>query len=312
MTIAKTEGHPDYKANGLIPTMYADEFNVEYYHNALIPGITTTKYYEKLLEQGDEIEIPQLPVFSRALYQKGMTTDDIDGAEIQPSVKLTVNRASIFKCDIDKVDQKQSHLQLIDKYKERGVKNEEEGVTEEFFGDIYSKAHALNQGNTAGKKSGNYDLGSVATPLGLTTANVVEFMTSIRAVLAEQNAADRGRMWMVIPEWARHLFVNSPLANADFSGDAKSMVRTGTLGTVDGLTIYTSNQLKGVTAAGENCEYIMAGNMDAISYIDQINECSVVEPSKEFNSLIKGLHVYDWGVKKPEGLVSALAYKVAA
>ena len=61
MSVDSAAGTPQLKDVGLIPTLYADDVNVEYNESGLIPNISTTKFYTKLLEKGDKVEIAQLP-----------------------------------------------------------------------------------------------------------------------------------------------------------------------------------------------------------------------------------------------------------
>jgi hypothetical protein len=140
---------------------------------------------------------------------------------------------------------------------------------------------------------------------------MVELVTAVRAVLGEQNADQTGGMWMVIPFWARFLFMNSELANASVTGDALAVNRTGRLVEIDGLTIYTSNLLHSAVDAGsgKTCWNILAGNKDAISFCAQMTKARAFEAQNTFGMIYDGLHVFDWKVIKPEGLVSILAYK---
>jgi hypothetical protein len=78
---------------------------------------------------------------------------------------------------------------------------------------------------------------------------------------------------------------------------------------LDGLTIYTSNLLHTSTTDEDTGTYILAGNMDAISFVSQMKDVEKLKTSKTFGTLFRGLHVYDWSVRKPEGLVMAYCYK---
>jgi len=91
------------------------------------------------------------------------------------------------------------------------------------------------------------------------------------------------------------------------TGDGKSTLRTGRLGEVDGVTIYARNTLYQPAAS---TWYAVGGNMDAISYINQLNSVRAID-SERFvgGKLYQGLNVFDWGVKKSEGLVVACVTK---
>jgi len=246
MTVARVPGHPDLKTNGLIPDLYADQFNVEYWATTLLPQITTGRFYEKVLNQGDKVTVPTAPTVSTKTHKKGEKLDY--EAPVNPPIEMTVDRARTFALLLDDIDEKQSHMDVGPKYMEVGLKQIAEDNEVEFFTSVYTQAHAKNQGATAGVVSGGFNLGASGAPLSVTMSNATEVVTRVRAVLGEQNAAERGKMWMVIPEWMRYKLINSDLRKAMDMGDDKSVLRTSRLGSIDGLTIYVSNLLPKSTA----------------------------------------------------------------
>jgi hypothetical protein len=307
MSVDTAAGYPQLENQGVIPTLYADEVNITYYDECLLPRITNSKFTGKVKDQGSKVIIAQRPVIVTKTYTKGMNLEtQVPEAD---DIELTVNRAKYYRFCIDNIDAKQSHLVLSNEYVSDGVERMKIDTETDFWADIYADAHADNMGATAGAKSGAYNLGAAGSPLGLTKDNVVEsLLTSVRAVLGEQNAARAG-MWVVVPEWCRWLLMNSDLKNASIMGDVKSVQRTGRLLEVDGLTIYTSNLLKTTTADQSTGTYIMAGNKDSISFVAQMTKSRAFEAQNTFGMIYDGLHVYDWKVVKPEGLVSIYAYK---
>ena len=307
MSVTAAAGHPQYADMGLIPTLFAKEFNVEYWATTIMPRITTGKFYEGLLKQGHGIEVATLPSIDTFPYKKGMTLP-VQAPESTP-ITMDVNRARGFNILIDDIDLKQTHLDISGKYVNQGVDQMREDVEKEFFESIYSQAHADNQGTTAGAKSSAYNLGVAGTPIAITTANATEMLTRIRAVLGEQNCATPGKMWVILPEWMRYYLVNSDLKNAALMGDDTSVMRTGRLGSIDGLTIYVSNLLYTTDADETTGTYAMGGNMDAISHIQQLNKVERLTSESTFGKKMRGLNVYDWNVRKPEGLVSLYCYK---
>ena len=307
MSVTAAQGHPQLQTQGLIPEFFADEFNVAYWRELLMPRICTGKFYEKALDSGDKVTIASEPTMTTRAYTKGQTLA-VDTTNSTP-VEMTVNRARYFNFLVDKVDMKQSHLMISDKYVKVALKQMQQDIEDEFFTSIYTQAHAKNQGATAGVKSSAYDLGTAGSPLALSASNATDFITRIRAVLGEQNCAEKGKMWVIVPEWARYLLVNSDLKNASVMGDDSSVMRTGRLGEVDGLTIYVSNGL--VTSADDESTgtYVLAGNMDAISHISQMTETDKIKSETTFGTKFRALTVYDWAVRKPEGLVVPYIYK---
>lgn len=305
MSVTPAAGYPQLADQGVIPTHYADEVNITYYDECLLPRITNSKFTGKVKNVGDKVVIAQRPTIVTKTYTKGMTLEtQIPEA---PPIELIVSKAKYYRFGIDEIDAFQAHIVLNSEYTSDGVERMRIDTETDFFEDLYAEAHADNQGVAAGKKSSAYNLGSAAVPLALTKDNIVEVLTAIRAVLGEQNGAKPG-MWVVFPEWARYLLVNSDLKNASLMGDARSVQRTGRLGEIDGLTLYASNLLYTTVAAGENVTYIMAGNKDAITFCAQMARSRAFEAQNTFGMIYDGLHVYDWKTVKPEGLVSICAY----
>lgn len=305
MSVPAAAGTPQRADEGMIPSLFADEFNVEYYDETLLPKITTGKFYEGLLKKGDEVTIATLPDVEWHDHVKNApSTPDVP--ESTP-IKLYVNRAKEFNVLVDAVDAKQSHLQLGSSFSKRAVDSFDGIVQRQFFASIYNQAHASNQGATAGAEGGSYNLGTAASPLSVTKETATEFVTKFPSVLGEQNAYMPGKMWLCIPWALRFLFINSDLKNASLTGDGKSTLRTGRLGEIDGVTIYARNTLY---SPSSGTWYPVGGNMDAISYINQLNSVRAID-SERFvgGKLYQGLNVYDWGVKKSEGLVVACVTK---
>jgi hypothetical protein len=181
-------------------------------------------------------------------------------------------------------------------------------INRDFFADVYLYADASNQGATAGAISGAYNFGAAGAPIGLNKNNVVEYVTSFISALAEQNATG-APLWLCVPEWVRFTLLNSDLKNAMLMGDPKSVLRTGMIGTILDMTIYANNLMHNVVDSGKACTYIVGGNKDAITFCAQMIKSRAFEAQNTFGMIYDGLHVYDWKVIKPQGLVTSLAYK---
>ena len=223
---------------------------------------------------------------------------------------MPVDRAEYFSVLVDKIDSKQSHLSIVDKYKKQLLAEREGIETRQMFADIYTQAHSANQGATAGASSGAYNLGAAGSPVAVTSSNIVSVLTQLRSVLAEQNA-DNGEMWMCIPAWMRYLVINSSIMKVNETGmPGKSGLVSGYLTDMDGMKIYSTNTLKTSAVDQSTGTYVLGGNMDAISSIRQINEVRILDKDgRFFGRLLQGLSVYDWKVRKPEGLGVLYAYK---
>jgi hypothetical protein len=306
MTVPGSVGYPDLKSQGVIPTLYADTVNVKYYASCLLPRITNSKFTGQVKNQGDSVIIPQRPDIDIFDYTRGM--DLPTQVPVAPPIELFINRAKAYRFIVDNIDEKQSQIILSQEYIADAVKQMDITINRVFFADVYKYAATANQGVTAGAVSGIYNFGAAGAPLGINKNSVVEWVLQFQAALAEQNATE-AKMWVVVPEWVRFILLNSDLKNAMMMGDPKSVLRTGLIGSLDSLDIYSSNLMYNVTDTGKACTYVIGGNQDAITYCAQLAKARSFEAQHTFGWVYDGFTLFDWKVIKPEGLVTSLVYK---
>jgi len=298
MSVPAAPGTPQLADVGAIMKAFEKRFNTDYRRNTLIAKVTTGRYYEGVLKQGHEVSVVNLPEFTSRTYTKNSRNREID-FPIMAETVMTVNRARDLLVGIDAIDKKQTHLLLEPAYMDKMGYTFDKDVDTEFWADIVSQAATGNFGNSAGVISGNCPLGTTASPIAVTSANVVSLYSLARQVMEEQGSDNKGQgLWMVGPAYLRYALMNSDLKNASLSGDPRSILRSGEIGLIDQFRTFASNLLP----AG----YLLAGNMDAISYISQLRNMAMIsgeESEYDHINKLKGLFVYDWKVRKPEGLV---------
>jgi hypothetical protein len=185
-------------------------------------------------------------------------------------------------------------------------------------------AAAANAGATAGALSAEYNLGTDAAPIDQATpANVLKTILRMSAALDEQNVPEEGR-WLIISPYDRQLLMQTDIAQAYFTGDQSSIVRTGKIGMLDRFTVYVSNLLpKGTTDKGmvaglsavasgasdngsKPRRMMVAGTKAACAFASQIAKTEPLRNQNDFGDLVRGLAVYGRKVVKPEALVTAL------
>jgi hypothetical protein len=142
------------------------------------------------------------------------------------------------------------------------------------------------------------------------------------SVLDEQNVPETGR-WLIISPYDRHLLMQSNIAQAYFSGDAESTIRSGKIGMLDRFTVYVSNLLPrgaagkalvsgltdtstGGSVSGAKARRTMiAGTKDAVAFAMTVNKTEPLRNQTDFGDIVRGLAVYGRKVVKPEALVVA-------
>jgi len=143
------------------------------------------------------------------------------------------------------------------------------------------------------------------------------------ATLDEQNVPEDGR-WLVITPFDRQLLMQTNIAQAYFTGDASSTIRTGKIGMLDRFTVYVSNLLpkgaagkamvaglsatsSGATLSNAKARRMMvAGTKHACSFASQINKTEALRNQTDFGDKVRGLAVYGRKVLKNEALCTAI------
>ena len=143
------------------------------------------------------------------------------------------------------------------------------------------------------------------------------------SALDEQNVPEDGR-WLIISPRDRQLLMQTNIAQAYFTGDQSSTIRTGKIGMLDRFDVYVSNLLPkgqaakalvpglsatsgGATVSNAKARRMMvAGTSTACSFASQISKTEPLRNQTDFGDIVRGLAVYGRKVVKNEALVTAL------
>lgn len=170
-------------------------------------------------------------------------------------------------------------------------------IDKDILAAIPSDAHIKNAGATAGKVSGNINLGTSGTPFAATKSNILDLLVDMGTCLDEQSVPQSGR-YVVLPAKACGLIKKSDLKDASLAGDGTSILRNGRLGMIDRFEIFSSNQVA-VTAGKFS---VVFGQKSALTFAAQITEMEDIANPDDFGRLVRGLNVYGFEVIKPEAL----------
>ena len=195
----------------------------------------------------------------------------------------------------------------MNKWSEDASEQMKIAIDTDILAAIGASAHADNSGDSAGRISGDIDLGEAAAGVGtnavqLTKANILDHLVDWGTVLDEQSVPESNR-WVVLPAKACGLIKKSDLRDASIAGDGTSILRNGRLGMIDRFTIYRSNNLN-----VNNTEIdILFGHPSALTFAAQITEMETIKNPDDFGDLVRGLEVYGFEVIKPEALGHVVA-----
>jgi len=305
-----------------IPTLWSSQLNWKFYKTTVFSEIANTRWEGEIKGLGDKIIINQIPTLTVNTYVVGA---GLNYEVPAPStIELQIDRAKYFAFQVNDVIEHQSKPNLMDMFTNDATMQLKIAVDSNVLYNTFTSAAASNIGATAGVNSGSYNLGTESSPVTLTGSNVLQVITSFSGVLDEQNIPETDR-WLLIDPYTRNLLMQSNLAQAQFMGDAQSMVRTGKIGRIDRFDVYVSNNLPRINAsqayytsgAGDETSItatasptkrrvIMAGHKSAISFASQITKTETVRNPADFGDYIRSLMVYGFKVVKPEALTFAV------
>ncbi|MEL7638200.1 MAG: hypothetical protein AAGU21_01030 [Solidesulfovibrio sp.] len=287
------------------PEIWSGKLLEKFYGATVLAFIANTDYEGEIKDSGDTVWIRTLPDMIIRDYIKGQP---LIADSPEPEKKaLLINKGLYYNVAISDVDAKQSDIAFMDKWgadASQRIKLRQDTV---ILADIYADAGVDNAGTTAGKISGNINLGTTGAPLALANvasagvAAIVDKVVECGQVLDEQDRPDEDR-WIVLPAWACTRIKTSELKDASMTGDGKSTLRSGRIGMIDRWTIYSSNSLPYVTDGGARSFHCPFGHKSALTYASQFVKNEVLKNPNDFGDLMRGLHVFGWEVINPDSM----------
>lgn len=315
---------PEY-SGGFIPQLWSNKLNAKFYASTMMTEIANTDWEGEIKNQGDTIRIRTAP---------SITINDYNGAgstltsEVPAPIftDLQINKGKYFSVQVNDVLAHQADMDLMNMFTDDAAKQLKIAIEDEVFFQwfVTEGADAANSGATAGALSSEYNLGTDAVPIDQATpANILKTILRMSAALDEQNVPEESR-WLIISPYDRQLLMQTDIAQAYFTGDQSSTIRTGKIGMLDRFTVYVSNLLprgttdklmvrglEAVSAGGASVgakprRMMVAGTKASCSFASQINKTEPLRNQTDFGDIVRGLAVYGRKVVKDEALVTAL------
>ena len=311
-------------SGAFIPTLWSGKLLAKFYQNTMLSEIANTDYEGELKNQGDTIRIRLAPSISISDYTVGQNLSYEVPTPIFQDMQVT--KGKYFGVQVNDVLSYQSDMNLMNMFTEDAAKQLKIAIENEvFFNNMVTEGPAAaNEGATAGAISAAYNLGTDVTPIDQATPeNVLKAILRMSTVLDEQNVPEDGR-WLVISPFDRHLLMQSNIAQAYFTGDAQSTIRSGKIGMLDRFTVYVSNLLPkgeagkalvaglsatstgGSVASAKARRLMVAGTKSAMSFAMTVNKTEPLRNQTDFGDIVRGLAVYGRKTVKPEALVTAI------
>tara|TARA_R110000868_G_scaffold50254_4_gene160750 strand:+ start:218 stop:1123 length:906 start_codon:yes stop_codon:yes gene_type:complete len=298
MAYPTSPGHPTYSGN-FIPEIWSGKLIENFYDASVLSHISNTAYEGEIKSMGDTVNIRTTPEITVRSYTKGqtLTVEQPEKAKLQ----LVIDKGEYFACIEDDVDKVQSDINMMDTWSKDASERMKLAIDARVLTDILPDIHADNKGGTAGRISGDLDLGSTGTPVAITKSNVIDLIVDMGVALDESNCPSTDR-WMIIPAKMAGLIKRSDLKDASITGDGTSPLRNGRIGMIDTFTLYVSHNLYVASSKFS----IIAGHKMGFTFASQMTEMESLRAESTFGNIIRGLQVYGYKVVKPESLAQAV------
>ena len=305
MSYPITAGSPTLSGN-FIPEIWSGKTLIKFYASTIFGDIANTDYEGEITKYGDKVKIRTIPDIEINDYVIDM---DLDYKK-QPGgvVELLIDQGKYYAFPINAVEQKQADIPYMEKWTDDAGQQMSIKIDRDILADIPADASTYNAGTTAGKISRSYNMGATGSPLQVTKTNILEVIVDMGSVLDEQDVPQTDR-WLSFPASFCGLIKKSDLKDASITGDGKSLLRNGLIGSIDRFKIYSSNNLSFSVDGANNVCNTMAGHKSALTFASQLVENEVIPNPKDFGKLMRGLQVYGYKVVKSESLVYGYFYK---
>ena len=293
-----SQGRPNYSGN-FIPEIWSGKLIENFYDATVLAAISNTNYEGEIRRMGDTVNIRTTPEITIKTYVKGQTLS-VENPD-KPKIQLVIDKGEYFACIEDDVDKVQSDVNMMDTWSKDASERMKIKIDQRVLTDILPDISALNKGATAGRITGNIDLGTTGSPIAITKTNVLDYIVDLGTVLDEANAPE-GERFLVIPAKMAGMIKKSDLKDASLTGDSVSVLRNGRLGMIDRFTLYMSHNLS-VTSGKFS---IIAGHKMGFTFASQMTEMESLRAESTFGNVIRGLQVYGYKVVKPEALAQGI------
>jgi hypothetical protein len=263
-------------------------YNLEKNHVAT--NLVNRNYEGEIKNAGDTVHINSLGAVSVRTYAQG--TDLSYDALTTTDQTLVIDQQKYFAFALDDVDKAQAAGDIMDTAMGRAAYSLADVSDSVLLGKI-----------AAGGSSDNY-VGSAASPIALTAANIYSQIVALRTKLDLANVPTQGRTLVIPPEAYALLLQDARFTSVQ--GVAEGVITNGLVGKVAGFDIYMSNNVVR-TSADTPVYSITAQVADATTYAEQIIKTEALRPEASFSDAVRGLHVYGAKVTRPEEIATLFA-----
>lgn len=304
--------HTPALSGTFIPEVWSGRILEKFYAATVLAAISNTNYEGEIKAYGDKVIIRTIPTLTIRDYEAtGPLTIERPGSSV---LNLLIDKGKYFAAIADDVLRVQADVDMLDLWCDDAAEQLKITVDTQVLAAIPSQVDAKNKGDTAGKISGNINLGKATAPITVGPADatnivgIISLLIDMGVCLDEQNVPETGR-WLVMPAWAIGMLLKSDVRAANVMGDATSALRNGRVGQLSRFTVYQSNLLPTATESAKTAFYFLAGHNTGLTFASQLTNTESLRAESTFGTIVRGLQVYGFKVLKPESIVVAYAVR---
>jgi len=302
-------------SGSFIPALWSGKLAQKFYAATVFGEIANTDWQGDITGMGDTVIINTIPTITINSYSVGQNL--AYEVPAPSTISLVINKGKYFGVNVNNVLELQAKPKLMDMFTNDAAMQMKIQIDKDVLFTNFDQGAAANQGATAGAISGSFNLGTDLAPVTLTASNILQSITALSSVLDESNVPETDR-WLIITPTERQILMQSNLAQAQFMGDAFSVLRNGKIGVIDRFTVYVSNLVPrgaaGKTYYNPNSSSdstlsnalkrhaVIAGHKSAITFASQIAKVESLQNPNDFGTLVRGLNVYGTKVAQANGL----------
>ena len=312
MGLAITRFGNNLAAGAFVPQIYSAKMQAKFYAASVVPAIANHDWEGEIRSFGDKVIIRKIPTIQ--IFDHYVNADLPIQDVSDESITLSISYAKGYNFNVTYIDEYQSDIALIEKMTEDAALNMKVEVDKAVLQAVYSDVALAN---TVGYASSVTAIGNTtAIPLvtigseaTLVIGGSLAPLMAAGQVLDQNNVPRDGERWAVISPYYAYYLKQGPLRQVMITGDSESPLRNGYVGSIDGMKIYTSNNLlyaSGATAAlPTEC---LAGHPSALAFASQFQKPEMLPNPRTFGTLVRGLNVFGFKTVKAEALVRIRIY----
>ncbi|MDH4379092.1 MAG: P22 phage major capsid protein family protein [Vampirovibrionales bacterium] len=261
-----------------IPEVWSQKLLKIFDKNAVMANLVNRDFEGEIHNAGDVVKVRTFGDVTINSYTRDMTISF--QALTDPMQEMAIDQQKYFAFKVDDMDKAQADVNIL------------EGYTGRAAIAIRNLVDTFLLGQYANVDAGNI-IGSNASPITLTAANVYGYLADLSQMLDDDNIPSEDRALVITPKVKTLLLKSAEFTRATTLGD--NVVQNGYIGNVAGFTVHTSTNMAAVSGVMN----LMAFHRDFISFASQISQIEHVRPYNMFADAVKGLYLYGAKVFTP-------------